>query len=328
MEGRVAMTGGAGKDRAKLAGATDRKPKRARRGGSDGQELLPGLDSPLLGDVKADRATMVFGFFSLKRERVTELPVYDDGTVRIEVTGTKHGVATMFDKEIIVYIVSLMQHQVERGEKVEQTFSFSVHDFCRIAGITPSGTAYERIEGALVRLQGTQVRTNIAAGGQSYSEGFSWVEKYRINREGGRMRSITVRLCDWIWRTIALDRSVLSYDAKYFDLPPLERRLYEIARVHCVGRTSFRISLETLKNRVGSTQELKTFRSDLGRVLKKDSMIPGFSFRIETGSPDGRRASLSRASVVFWNIHHGEPAGDVVPVDDRSLDDVKGSGTE
>jgi hypothetical protein len=51
------------------------------------------LDSPLFGKVKSDRTVMVFNFFALAKERVTELPLYDDPSlgIYIEVTSTKHG---------------------------------------------------------------------------------------------------------------------------------------------------------------------------------------------------------------------------------------------
>ena len=53
------------------------------------------IDSPLIGKIKNDRTMMVWNFFALTKERVTELPVYDDGRIRIEVTGTKFGVANI-----------------------------------------------------------------------------------------------------------------------------------------------------------------------------------------------------------------------------------------
>jgi hypothetical protein len=75
--------------------------------------LDPSLDSPLLGKIKNDRTIMVFSFFSLMREKVTELPVYDDGRIRIEVTGTKHGVANIWDKELLIYIArACLQTQI------------------------------------------------------------------------------------------------------------------------------------------------------------------------------------------------------------------------
>jgi plasmid replication initiation protein len=271
------------------------------------QPTLPGLDSPLLGQAKNDRSVMVFSFFSLTRDRLTELPVYDDGKVRIEVTGTKHGVATIWDKEVLIYIVSLMVEKLNRNEAVEQSYTFTVNDFCRVAHINAAGTAYERIEGALVRLQGTQVRTNLETGGKGTDQAFSWIENYEIQyrrtRDGKRMQSIRIRVCDWLWRAIVIDKRILTYDPAYFDLPPLEKRLYEIARAHCGNQAGFRIGLEKLRQRVGSTQELKSFRLDLGRVLKKKKHpLPGYSFHIKYQTLPGRRQSLKTAVVEFWNM--------------------------
>src|SRR3954466_1420995 len=65
------------------------------------------LDSPLMGKAKNDRNLMVYAWFALTREKQTELPVYDDGKVRIEITGTKHGVANIWDAELLIYMASL-----------------------------------------------------------------------------------------------------------------------------------------------------------------------------------------------------------------------------
>ena len=70
--------------------------KRATGGQMDMlQALLGPTDSPLVGAARSERTLMVWSFFALSKEHTTELPVYDDGRVRIEVVGTKHGVATM-----------------------------------------------------------------------------------------------------------------------------------------------------------------------------------------------------------------------------------------
>ena len=63
------------------------------------------FDSPMGGRVKNDRTLMVWSFFGLGRQKTQRLPTYDDGTVRIEVYGTpEHGVANMWDKEILIYL--------------------------------------------------------------------------------------------------------------------------------------------------------------------------------------------------------------------------------
>src|SRR4051812_34424735 len=108
------------------------------------------VDSPLIGKVKTDRRLMVWNFFSLTRDRVTELPVYDDGQVRIEVTGSKHGIATIWDKEILIYLASLVQDKINRGEQVSPTLTFTAHDVCRVIGVKVAGTAYDRIEQGLL----------------------------------------------------------------------------------------------------------------------------------------------------------------------------------
>ena len=132
----------------------------------DDQQLLLPIDGPLIGKVKSSRTVMFWDFFALCKELVTQLPVYDDGRIRIEVTGTKFGVANIYDKEILIYIVSLMQDKINRGEVVTRRFTFTINDFCRVVGVKAVGTAYSRIEDALRRLQGTQISTNIETGGR------------------------------------------------------------------------------------------------------------------------------------------------------------------
>ena len=89
------------------------------------------LDSPMLGRVKNDRTMMVFNFFSLSRERVDALPVFEDPSlgVRIEVRAKGTGVATIWDKQVLIYIASLMLDKIARGEPVSQRFNFTAHDY-------------------------------------------------------------------------------------------------------------------------------------------------------------------------------------------------------
>jgi len=94
------------------------------------------LDSPLMGKAKNDRNLMVYAWFGLNREKQTELPVYDDGKVRIEVTGTKHGVANIWDAELLIYLASIIQERINLGMVPEPLVSFAAHDFFRICCAT------------------------------------------------------------------------------------------------------------------------------------------------------------------------------------------------
>jgi plasmid replication initiation protein len=303
-------------------------------------QLTLNLDSPLTGHAKNDRNLMVFNFFSLCREKVTELPVYDDGVVRIEVVGTKYGVATIWDKELLIYVASLMQEKMNRGEFIDpdrREFRFTAHDLFRITGTKPGGSAYERIRDGLQRLQGTQVITNLETGGEGEERAFSWIDtydiKYRRTRGGEKtMEAVSVTLCKWLFRAILKDRRMLTYDTRYFALPPIEKRLYEIARAHCGRQGGFRMGIEKLRLRVGSDNDLRRFKAQLVAISKRKHQLPGYGLMVvdprASRLPDKRvppppgRTPLKSFMVFFFSIERMAtmPTFDQAPVvDDGDL---------
>src|SRR3954451_20261627 len=102
-------------------------------------------DSPLLGTAKNERTLMAFNFFSLTRDHQTELPRYDDGKISIQVVGTKFGIANIWDTEVLIYLESLLQDRINRGEVLSPIFQFTANDLFRITGTKAAGTAYERL---------------------------------------------------------------------------------------------------------------------------------------------------------------------------------------
>jgi plasmid replication initiation protein len=274
------------------------------------QLSMPGIDSPLLGQVKNDRHVMAYNFFPLSKEAKPHPIRYDDGKVAIEVRG--EDIATIYDKEILIYVVSLMSQRVERGEDVGRQFSFTAGDFFRVAGLSDGSGSYERIEGALGRIQGTQIRTNIVTGGERTREWFSWLDSAKVtyrkrkDKDGEmveRMEKITVTLCEWLWRAIKIDDAKFVYDPKFFELRPLEKRLYEIARAHC-GRGGFRMWLDKLQVRVGSEDTQRKFRMNLKQIADRKRPLPGYAFTLidrqvlNTAPRRGRPAK--RTMVVFY----------------------------
>jgi plasmid replication initiation protein len=286
---------------------------------SEGRQL--GLfDSPLRGDVSNDRRMMVWGFFALDTSRKSMDPiVYDDGLRRIEVKPSYSGMANVVDKDFIIYIASLMREKMEKGERPAQKFTFTANDFCRVSGKVVGGSAYEQIRESIDRLQGTQIKTNIETGGEGEDAWFSWISKakinYRTTKDGKKsMRSITVELCDWLYRAILHDDMMLTYNQRYFELAPLPRRIYEIARSHMGGNEGFRISLESLKTHVGGSTPLKGFKYLVKQLLEADS-LPDFGIalanqkHLEAGPMEGsERISLKDVAVIFWRRSSGKPA--------------------
>ena len=272
------------------------------------QQSLPGLDSPLTGDVSNDRNTMLHSFFALEAKRSDPIEYKANG-VEIIVQGTKSGLATINDKEILVYICSIASQKLARGEHVTQKFRFTAHDFFSVTGKTPGGKTYRYFAAALERLQGTQIKTNIVTGGRRERTWFSWLKSARMETavwSNGyeAMKAIEVELCDWLWRAIVDDKAVLISSESYFYLPPLERKLYEVGYAECADRTTAIVPLEDLRGRMGVTTDLRHFRHNLGKTVAKGSLkgfVIEFVHRNEAGQivlPQ-RRIPLDRLMVRF-----------------------------
>ncbi|NRA29735.1 MAG: replication initiator protein A [Parvularculaceae bacterium] len=258
------------------------------------QLSLVDLDSPLHGHVKGERSVMAFPFFALSKGRRMQPITYADEYVSIEVRPSQTGVATIYDKEILLYIASLLVSQMKRCETPSQEYSFTAHDFLRVIGGNRSARSYQRINGALERLQGTQIKTNIEAGGEGEDGFFSWVSEakmsYTKNADGTkRLNKVKVRLCDWLYRAIIKDQKILTYDSNYFQLSPIERRLYELARVHCGQQRFFHIGLTKLQTKVGSEDRTAKFKAALRDVQGRQPLPEYDLFVVDDPESDGAR---------------------------------------
>ncbi|MCH4894966.1 RepB family plasmid replication initiator protein [Sphingomonas sp. SFZ2018-12] len=264
------------------------------------------LDSPLLADVRGERSLMAFPFFALSKGKWTKPLSYENGSVSIEIVPTSKGAATIYDKEIVLYIASLMIARLEAGGEVSQEFHFTAHDLFCVTGNNPSARSYTRLSQALERLQGTQIKTNIEAGGEGEEGYFSWLSEAKLyysrtKEDGGetrRLKAIRVRLCDWLYRAILRDRQILDYASGYFQLGPVERRLYEIARSSCTDGP-VEIELDELRRQLGYQNSLPHFRHVLKGIVEADA-IPDFRLGLigpEPATPGGRVPSYNRVRI-------------------------------
>lgn len=238
-------------------------------------------DSPLDGAVTGQTDLMAYPFFGLSKTPAKRAIRFEEDAVTVEVRPSESGVATIYDKEILIYLASLAIERLKRGESFDGVLSFTAYDFFKLAGLSgASGKNYQRLAGSLDRLQGTQVRTTIETGGVSIDGWFSWISEAQViftrDAKGQkRARAFRVRITDWLVRAIAADGSVLSYDRSYFSLSAIERRVYEIARSGCARGEMVVMPLQTLRQRVGVTSPLKKFRQLLAQIVEKDE-LPGY----------------------------------------------------
>lgn len=272
-------------------------------------------DSPLDGALNGQADLMAYPFFGLSKIPAKRAIRFVEDSVSVEVRPSESGVATIYDKEILIYLASLAMDRLERGETFDGVLTFTAYDFFKVAGLSSaSGKNYQRLAGSLDRLQGTQVRTTIETGGVNIDGWFSWISEAQViftrDAKGQkRARAFRVRITDWLVRAIVTDGSLLSYDRSYFRLSAIERRLYEIARAGCIGGGPMVMGLNALRQRIGVTSPLKKFRQLLSEIVRNDELpayrvsfidhdpkTPLSRIRIRLAPRDGASPVLAKAS--------------------------------
>ena len=184
------------------------------------------------------------------------------------------GLATIYDKDILIYCISQLIAKMNDGETPSPYVSIVAKDLLIFVNRSIGGKDYDALVEALQRLDGTRIRTNVQTGGEQEFEGFGLIESFKLRRSEntGRILEIAVKLSDWVFRSIEA-KEVLTLHKDYFRLrKPIERRVYEIARKHCGKQDSWKISLEMLKLKCGSRAPIKGFRHDIKQLAKGDHL--------------------------------------------------------
>ena len=227
---------------------------------------------------KDDIATMEHPVFSLSTRPDQRILTYDHNGYTVQVVPSVKGLATIYDKDILIFCISQLMAGINAGREVSRTLTLKVHDLLVAVNRETSGDAYRRLREAFERLSGTRITTNIETGGVEVTSGFGLIESWEIVRRtrGGRMLAVTVTLSDWLFRAV-LSKSVLTLSRNYFRLrKPLERRIYELARKHCGGQASWRVSVGTLLKKSGSSSPKRVFRKML-RDMIASGHLPDYS---------------------------------------------------
>jgi len=233
---------------------------------------------------KDDLASMEHPLFSLATRPDRRILSYAHNGVHIEVTPSVKGLATIHDKDILIYCISQLMAALNAGRTVGRTLQLRAHDLLVATNRETSGDAYRRLRESFERLAGTRITTNIVTGDIETTSGFGLIESWQIIRKtrGGRMISVGVTLSDWLYRAV-LAKSVLTLSRDYFRLrKPLERRIYELARKHCGHQRDWRASVATLCKKSGSASPLRVFRKMLRDMIAADH-LPDYAMAEEEG---------------------------------------------
>lgn len=233
---------------------------------------------------KHDLAAMEHPLFSLSTRPDLRVVTYAHNDTVITVTPSVKGRATIFDADILIFCISQLMAAINAGVTTARKLTLTAHDLLTATGRETSGDGYARLREAFERLAGTRITTNITTGDVETTSGFGLIEAWEIVRRtrAGRMISVSVTLSEWLYRAV-VSKSVLTLSRDYFGLrKPLERRLYEIARKHCGRQPEWRIGLETLLKKSGSTSPRRVFRAMLRETMRGPG-LPDYLMREEPG---------------------------------------------
>ena len=279
-------------------------------------------------------SSMEHPVFSLSTKPDMRPRRYERGGNWIEISPSRYGLATVHDRDVLIYCISQCMAALNEGHQVHRKMRFKAYDLLVATNRQTSGRGYDLLKDALRRLQGTQIETNLKQGGKEYFRVFGLIESAEIVREtrDGRMLDIEITLSDWVFDAIE-NNHVLTLSRQYFLLrKPLERRLYELARKHCGAQREWKIGLENLRDKCGSGSTVKEFRRLVGKIIEDDEAhehMPDYTFALDGDNLVVRRkasahvspalsagaVSLSvdpdvydraRAMAPGWDIHHLE----------------------
>ncbi len=228
---------------------------------------------------KDDMASMEHPIFSLSTKPDTRILKYEHNNNRVEITPSVKGLATIHDKDILIYCISQLVAKINRGEPPTRTVRLKAYDLLVSTNRETSGRGYELLKCAFDRLRGTSITTDVLTNGERVINGFGLIDAWEIrvkDPKTTRMVEIELTLSKWMFNSI-VGKEVLTISRDYFRLrKPLERRIYEIARKHCGQQKEWSISLLNLQKKCGSKGDIREFRRMLRELIQHDH-LPDYS---------------------------------------------------
>lgn len=238
---------------------------------------------------KSDIASMEHPLFTLSTKPDMTPRRYEMNDKWIELRPSSLGLATVFDRDILIYCISQCMAALNEGRPIHRTMRLSAHDVLKATNRDTSDKGYAGFKAALTRLRSTEIQTNITTGGVEQWEIFGFIDAAKTLRKSreGRMMAVEVTLSDWLFNAIDANRGeILTISPRYFQLrKPLERRLYEIARKSCGTKNRMlRYGMEKLRIKTGSQSTPKEFRRMVKAIVDMNiekNHIPDYTFELD-----------------------------------------------
>ncbi len=255
---------------------------------------------PSLYDVggRDNRSIMDVAVFRLSKrdKRAGEMIRYELPDGFVEVTAGPYGMASVWDYDIVLMMVSHLTEAMNRyregkGDKPGRTFKPHVSDILKFARRGDGSRQVEEVEAALDRLKGTTVKTVRERTGandrkmrQTEAEGL--INRYSVlsRTDSGRVSAVEIEAPQWIYQEIVGGKQpdVLTVHPDYFLIDPgIGRFVYRLAR-RSAGKGAAKWSFQTIYKHSGSTGTFSKFRENLRKIIRAND-LPEYALREEPG---------------------------------------------
>ncbi len=262
-------------------------------------------------------------FYSLSKKPETTIRRYEHNGNWLEIVPSVKGLATIYDKDILIYCISQLVEKLKQGLSVSSRIRITSYDLLSFTNRGTSGRDYMALSEAIDRLAGTRIKTNIRTGDEEQEDNFGLVDAAAIRRKhglDGRLLWVEIKLSDWVFNAVKA-QEVLTLHPDYFRLrKPLERRIYELARKHCGRQPSWQVSLELLLKKCGSQSPMKRFRHMLKHIAKHDHLP---DYRLTFDEEADRVTFYSREA--WWEAHPqiAQDASELPSLPTQAYEDAK-----
>jgi plasmid replication initiation protein len=155
--------------------------------------------------LKDDRHSMEHPMFSLSKKRDLRIRHYEHNGNSIAVKPGADGLATIWDKDVLIYAVSQLIEGMNQHREPSRVVRMTAYDILVSTNRHTGGGDYEQLTDAFRRLSGTRIETNIVTNGERVRHGFGLIDEWRViekNPANGRMVAIELTLSRWLynWR--------------------------------------------------------------------------------------------------------------------------------
>jgi len=262
-------------------------------------------------------------FFALTNNKPRFEPIiYQTGNAEVIISGGKpSGIATIFDHDILMWLISQVVEARDKGESTSPQMHFTPYDCLRGVYRRTNGHYYQLLGQAIERLHNTSIKTNIRRKDQislsrqeqgRLKAGFHWLESYgmqTVEKNGKDIpQGITVVLPNWLYRGALKHGNVLTIDERYFLIRSgLERVLYMIARKHAGRQQYWSFTMRELHAKTGSESRFSDFAADIRDRVARDP-LPEYAMTIHRGQHDDEVVSFwKRSKLDFKDPRYESP---------------------